>query len=430
MNNQVIALMRIMLNPKITSTALRVLRELRKKGKPRLPEVVLNDLEHKTPGKESVSLIRKWLHSELISRHNKQWVLNSFLPPFPGTSFNRMFENLLSGRRLSPVSAYLAVTASCPNNCWHCSHKNRKSGDVSQGDWMTIIKDLVDLGTSIIGFTGGEPFSRKDLGALVQCAAAQQATTIVFSSGAFVTRQKLERLKDAGLWGICISLDHPEQDQYDAMRGNTGAFNTALSAIEQSIAAGFYTMIGMTATVELIEKKHYITLYDLARRLGVHEVRIIEPMPCGALEQSSADTFLSPEQIAELRRFHIATNKKRRLPKVCAFNQIESPEVFGCGAGTQHLFIDSAGQVCPCDFTPLSFGNATSESLAAIWKKMNAAMGNPRRHCFIQKHHNLISEYKGHGFPIAPQISEKICREAGKEPLPDFFQLVTGKVNL
>jgi hypothetical protein len=49
MNNQVITLMRIMLNPKITSTAFRVLRELRQKGKPRLPEVVLDDFEQKIP---------------------------------------------------------------------------------------------------------------------------------------------------------------------------------------------------------------------------------------------------------------------------------------------------------------------------------------------------------------------------------------------
>ncbi|MGD8846147.1 MAG: hypothetical protein PVI54_11575 [Desulfobacteraceae bacterium] len=60
---------------------------------------------------------------------------------------------------------------------------------------------------------------------------------------------------------------------------------------------------------------------------------------------------------------------------------------------------------------------------------MNKAMGNPRQHCFIQKHHNIISKYKKNGFPITPHISRKICLEAGKEALPDFFQLVTGKVN-
>jgi hypothetical protein len=130
--------------------------------------------------------------------------------------------------------------------------------------------------------------------------------------------------------------------------------------------------------------------------------------------------------VAEIRQFHVATNRRGRLPKVCAFNQIESPEVFGCGAGTQHLFIDSAGEVCPCDFTPLSFGQVTQAPLAAIWDRMNDAMGNPRRHCFIQKHHSLIAQSSRTGYPLPLEQSQQVCAIAGKEPLPDYFALVTG----
>jgi hypothetical protein len=60
-----------------------------------------------------LAFVRRWLDGDQITRHS-QWVLNSFLPPFPDPAFDRMFENLLSGRRLSPVSAFLAVSDACP----------------------------------------------------------------------------------------------------------------------------------------------------------------------------------------------------------------------------------------------------------------------------------------------------------------------------
>ena len=241
-------------------------------------------------------------------------------------------------------------------------------------------------------------------------------------------QEKASALKRAGLWACCISLDHPDSKQCDQLRGMEGAYKQALESIRISKHTGFYTMIGTVATRSLVERELYRAVYEIARVLEVDEFRLVEPMPCGKLSGTSEDMLLTANHIKDLRDFHITTNRKGRLPKVCAFNQIESPEIFGCGAGTQHFFIDSAGEICPCDFTPLSFGNVTEKSLLSIWNTMNDAMVNPRRHCFIQKHHRLISKYAtGQEYPLPPEISKKVCAEAGTEPFPDYFALVTGR---
>ena len=148
-------------------------------------------------------------------------------------------------------------------------------------------------------------------------------------------------------------------------------------------------------------------------------------MPCGRLRDAPEETLLTDEMTRKLRDFHADTNRRGRLPKVCAFNQVESPEVFGCGGGTQHLFIDPAGAVCPCDFTPLSFGSAADEPLADIWMRMNKAMGGaPRRHCFVQKNHDLIARHAADDqFPLSPEVSKEVLEKAGDEQLPDYFQM-------
>jgi MoaA/NifB/PqqE/SkfB family radical SAM enzyme len=423
MNMQYIHLLRILLDPHITIKPMSIMREMQKRGKGRMQNLTRNGRLDK---KRAFSFFRTWLDGEILSRHNGRWVLNSFVPPFPGPAYDRLFENMLSGRRLSPVSAFIAVTAECPYNCWHCSLKQRKTGNLSTRQWLDVIGQLHNLGASIISFTGGEPLVRDDLPDLVRAVCEGGAASIVFSSGACTTPAKISALKAAGLWAFCVSLDHPDPSVCDSLRGTQGAYERACHSLELSRKAGLYTMIGSVGTRSIIDGGHLPRLYTLARKLKVDELRIVEPMPCGKLSKADKNTLLTPAHLRKIRQFHVETNHKGRLPKVCAFNQIESPEIFGCGGGTQHLFIDSAGEMCPCDFTPMSFGNVTRESVEAVWNRMSTAMVQPRRHCFIQKHYKTINKYANGSFPLTPEQSLAVCRETGTEPMPDYFAMVTG----
>jgi MoaA/NifB/PqqE/SkfB family radical SAM enzyme len=424
---QYFQLLRILLDRRVTAVPRRVLAQLSRQGKRRLPDEVGKSLGRRLPGLKGLAFMRQWLEGEQLTFHNGQWVINSFLPPFPGPAFDRMFENLLSGRRLSPVSAFLAVSDACPYHCWHCSYKNRAPGNLDTAQWLKIIDTLHRLGASIIGFTGGEPCSRPDLPQLVSAASAGGAATILFSSGACLDLPLMKDLKQAGLWSICLSLDHPSAAEHDRLRGAPGAHATACHAMRLARNNGFYTMAGVVVTRALVQEGLLRPIHKLAQECGAHELRLVEPMPCGLLAQGGEDSMLEPEHIAAIRRFHLEANRKRLRPKVCAFNQIESPELFGCGAGTQHLFVDAKGEVCPCDFTAMSFGNAAHEPLDVIWTRMSDAMGNPRRHCFVHAHYRLLLKHSHGQFPMPPEKSCLVCAEAGREALPDYFQLITGR---
>ncbi len=420
-------LMRILSDRHVTTVPRRVLAQLAREGKRRLPSGVEKSLSHRLPGVKGFSFMRRWLDGEQITRHDRRWVINSFLPPFPGQAFDRMFDNMLSVRRLSPVSAFLAVTGECSYHCWHCSYNRRSLEDLPTSEWIKLINSVHNVGASIIGFTGGEPCARTDLPELVYEASSGGAVPIVFSSGAHLNDRMLRRLKQAGLWALCLSVDHPVAAEHDRLRGAPGAHENACQVLKASRKMGFYTMMGTVATRPLVEGGLLPEIHALARHCGAHELRIMEPMPCGLLAEGREDYLFRPEHVAELRRFHVDCNRKGLRPKVCAFNQIESPELFGCGAGTQHLFIDADGNVCPCDFVAMSFGNARHEPLPAIWDRMTAAMGNPRRNCFVQSHHDLIAQHASGHFPLAPDESLCVCAKAGQGPLPDYFKLLAAE---
>ncbi|MBN2161329.1 MAG: radical SAM protein [Pontiellaceae bacterium] len=428
MNKQTFQIACMMLDPRITAKPLHSLARLRANGVRRIPDPVYDDLKGRGRRGHALKFVRRWLDGEMFTRHNGQWVLNSFMPPFPGPAYERMFDNLFSGRHLSPVSAFIAVTSKCPCRCSHCSAQRNLESELTTGQWLDTLRQLQELGTSLVGFTGGEPLERTDLPELVSEAKRLGMNTILFTSGAGFTKEKMNILNTAGLWACCVSLDFDNAEEHDRMRGRKGTFGEALETVRYSKNAGFYTLISSVATRSFIDSKMYERVYALGRKLGIHEYRIVEPMPCGELAGADENTLLNPERIRTLRDFHIRTNRGQKPPKVCAFNQIESPEIFGCGAGTQHLYIQPDGTVCPCDFTPLGFGSVKNTPLATIWKKMNLAMGdNPRCDCFIQKHHALVNEHAAEGFPLSEKTSEQICRTAGSEPLPGYFAMVCGQ---
>ena len=109
----------------------------------------------------------------------------------------------------------------------------------------------------------------------------------------------LQKLKAAGLWSLCISLDHPSAAEHDRLRGAPGAHAQACRTLRLAREHGFYTMAATVATRALVEEKLLAPMHRLAGDCGAHEWRIIEPMPCGLLARDHADTLLTPDHIAD-----------------------------------------------------------------------------------------------------------------------------------
>ena len=469
-----LTLLRLLFDRRMTRAPRRVFRELERRGKSR-GDSTRSQLARSLWGRlKALRYVLRWLDGEHITRFESiadqtgtptgnttgtQWVINSFLPPFPGPAYDRLFENLLTERRWSPVSAFLAVTSECPANCWHCSLKKRKGGNHPTATWLRVIDELHQLGVSLFGITGGEPLTRPDLAELVRTIKDGGGEVMMFTSGIGVTAERLRELKHAGLWAVCVSMDRDDAGEADGMRCFPGSLALARTTLQLACEAGIYTCVNSVADRHSVETRLYKTLYKRSVELGVDEFRLIEPMPCGRLHDADETTFLTPEQVAELRRFHRETNRgcfsqrrserkdffsmmktfcglarkdsassaisarnKNKRTKVCAFNEIESPELFGCSGGTRHLFIDAAGEVCPCDFTPLSFGNVTEEPMAVIWDRMSAAMKHPRRHCIVQHHHEVIRQFTHKGIPAPVAESLQAAAALPEEDLPDFVQ--------
>ncbi|MBN1362274.1 MAG: radical SAM protein [Sedimentisphaerales bacterium] len=374
---------------------------------------------------------------ERIIRFDGRYVLSSFIPPLPSRAFSTflkatetseggkgLLHDLAQGWRLAPLSTYLQVTQRCNLSCAHCSAKFAAlSGELNTSDWTAIIGALQDLGTAYLGFTGGEPLLRQDLEKLI-AAADDRSVTILFTNGFELSSERARALKDTGLFALSVSLDSSSQQKHNETRSHPEAFRRALDAISFARKAGLYTVVQSVIPQRELSKDNLFELFRLVHAHGAHEVRVHQPAAAGRLldDLDCEGVFLTEEDRLKLVDIQSQANRKLfGFPRVSSFPYTEGPEKFGCTAGLLHSYVTAQGDLTPCDFVPLSFGNVLTENLADIYRRMRQSMGPPKLRCVARR---LAPYLVGKALPIPPTESAGFCDCVQSEGCPEVFRLL------
>ena len=348
------------------------------------------------PDYRPLGLVRALWNStrgERIVFHEGRFVVSSFLPPIPSRAMvsvaravqdvSHPYTQQAEALRSAPISCFLAVTARCDLSCAHCSAHDRtaRADAVSLDQWKTVLKGLQNMGTALIGFTGGEPLLLEGLEELIE-TVDERSVTILYTNGTQLTAERASLLKKKGLFAVGISLDSWDPAIHDSGRGRAGSHAQALKALGHARQAGLYTMAQTVVPRDRLTEDHLHRLFRQAKDHGAQEVRILEPIRCGKLLHSPEELFYTEQDREELRRIQYQANHRpRKYPKITTFAHTESADQFGCGAGTQHSYIDASGALNPCDFVDRPYGNIKLTAIERLWPAMNKTMGKPHAGC-------------------------------------------------
>ena len=351
------------------------------------------------------------------------WV-NANLPPLGSMAHQRALEGLARMRQGEKplLSLCLALTARCPMSCFYCSAKTYAPGPELTTNRLTdLISEARQLGAYTVSFTGGEPMLRDDLAELV--AASRDMVTLLFTSG-YAFPEIARPLKDAGLDVVVISLDTFDEETYCRRRGHPQAFRIALDAVHAAIDAGFYTALGMMLDESMLSTEAFDAFIEQAASLGVHEVRPLGPRPCLALGREN--THILTRAQTDLVASHARRLSRRAdLPTVLSLDLLEYPEQQGCIGGSVYYFVTSTGDVTPCEFAPLSFGNVNNLSLADIHARMTRSFPQPLPHCPLTDMYRLTTDVPDNDLPVQDlDRSERHMRQlrTTDQPLPGFWR--------
>jgi pyrroloquinoline quinone biosynthesis protein E len=239
--------------------------------------------------------------------------------------------------------------------------------------WARVFREAAALGVLQVHLSGGEPGSRRDL---VEIAAATREAGLysnLITSAVGIDRARLQKLADAGLDHVQISIQDSEPKSADHIAGYTGAFARKRELAAETVRLGLLLTINMVVHRANIGRIREMT--DLAVEMGASRIEIAHAQYYGWALKNRPALMPTAEQIKraaavveELRQSQagrividaVTPDYHARFPKPCVG-----------GWGRRSLNVTPSGRVLPCHAAEtipgLEFWSVRDHSLGEIW---------------------------------------------------------------
>lgn len=270
----------------------------------------------------------------------------------------------LLGRRTAgpPEDAILfteiALTNTCNLSCVHCSRQTLedRGPELTTEVLSRYLSEFARQGGRMVCFSGGEPLAKKRvLYPAVERTASLGMSPSIISNGQLLSPEVIRELDERGIKAIGISIDGREE-YHDRFVARPGAYRKSIEAIRNVIDAGVSCQIMAVPTNESMDDGNFEHILELGRKLGA-TVYINFPTLTGSFADQES-MLLSAENLEKLYRMG-----REGLVRKDVFKQNHDRL---CPAPKRQIYITPYGDVCPCPFIQLSFGNIFRQSLDSI----------------------------------------------------------------
>lgn len=266
------------------------------------------------------------------------------------------------------------TTRRCDMQCKHCrgdATSCNYSDELTTEEGMRLIDGIAAFSNPILILTGGEPLMRDDIFELAAHASASGITPVMAPCGPLVTPEVAAEMKKSGVTAVSISIDGATPKTHDAFRGVSGAFDSAMRAIQLCKEAGIGIQIN--CTVSKLSVEDLPAIYDMAVKVGAQMVDFFFLVPTGRgsalknLELDAERYEATLNWIYELSLHstigvkctcapHYARLQRQRAG--ADFKNIQPRfQARGCLGGKGFIFISHRGVVQPCGFLNLECGD-------------------------------------------------------------------------
>lgn len=366
--------------------------------------------------RQSLGMLRYLLATRPTWR-NGEAEMNVYSPPVGSAAYGRYLRSLrCMGRgEWMPMVVHVSVTDRCPYRCARCSNVVQGQDDPPLENLVRLAHELRSAGTCRVALTGGEPLLRQDLASIIR-ACGPDLSPVLFTSGDGLDLDKARELHDAGLAAVFVSMDHFLADEHDQVRGKPGAFDRAVAAMRACRESGLYTAAQAVVGPSLLEEGRLEQFLTFCQQLGTHEVMLLEEVPVRG-DVAPDNLGVTRQRLADIQ---LRSARDTALPKVSSMSWLESPDCLGCQAGFSFLYISAQGEVFPCDFVPVSFGNVYELGIEAIHQHMQQVLRRPSSTCLA---HVLRKRYRGTAGQTLPwKAAQTILQDYDPGPLPRMMQ--------
>ena len=241
------------------------------------------------------------------------------------------------------------ITNTCNYHCIYCifnSEAKKYEDELTTDEVKRTIKELKNNNFTYIKFTGGEPFTRKDMIEILRYASRLGFDMDISTNASLITEDIAKELKNINFPMVHVSLDGNDKYTHEYVRGEN-TFERTLRGIRYLTSNGIYTRIGTVIYKENEDKLEEIV--KLAIELKANEIIFSFMEAVGRL--GGDETIISKRTINSVKEEleNLATKYKKQIKVKYSFteNKITEAEEY-CPAVNKFLYINNLGQVSPC----------------------------------------------------------------------------------
>jgi radical SAM protein with 4Fe4S-binding SPASM domain len=280
----------------------------------------------------------------------------------------------------------ISVTGECNLQCRHCYNATASKSDsvVPVSLYKDFLRNLSFHHFQVLVLSGGEPLLRLELVEDLLAIGKQLGYwSILTTNAVMITPEYVERLKQAGLKAVQVSIDGSTPGIHDALRG-PGAFESALKGLTYLRAVQSFQLNTMTVVTRL-NINNLNGLLNWAESMGIERMGFERYIPTGNIHDEDLSLtreeylfFLdwayqkqSQNRVAihlhdPLWNMYQLWREGIRTPGLIAAvsHQVEA----GCSFMRSSLYVDGAGWVWPCVHLGPKIGHIREGQAAlAVW---------------------------------------------------------------
>jgi MoaA/NifB/PqqE/SkfB family radical SAM enzyme len=249
-----------------------------------------------------------------------------------------------------PGFCQIALTNACNAACGFCSFARLPKDQWVIPETVEIAKAIDALaarGVGYVVFVGGEPLLHPGLFDLIAHARSLGLASLICTNGSLLNAANIERLAAAGLKGVIISIDAPDEEKHNQNRGIPNLCGRIRTANRLLRERGFNPTASVTVS-RLVGD--FGLLPRFLKGLGFGKVTFSYPLNylgSSYLSFSSSPLIdFSREELIEVFRRLIELKKEMPVlnPRASLEEMIRTlkgePPRFPCLAGYKYFFID------------------------------------------------------------------------------------------
>lgn len=328
---------------------------------------------------------------------------------------------------------FYELTRACDLVCLHCracAQSHRDPAELKTEQSKQFIDQLSEFpDPPMLILTGGDPLKRTDIYELIEYAVdSGLEVSITPSATPLVNRDSIQRLRDAGISRMAISMDGADAATHDANRGVEGSFDHSIRILQIAEELGVETQVNTTLTPANVAQIE--AMAEQFARVNIRLWSVFFLIPVGRATEMARLTadecekaFARLQAQARWRPFMVKTTEAPHYRRYVIQNSPKKSESAergfipaGVNDGKGVIFVSHTGEIYPTGFLPIHCGDFPSQSVVDVYQnsptfKMLRDSDQLQGKCGVCEFRNVCGGSRARAFAVTgnPMAEEPDC---------------------